>query len=56
MIKKAPKKVRKAGTYYRTKAQKKHEDFSVRGESQRGYDRSAMDAKPIEYSTNGDKI
>jgi len=56
MIYKHPKKPVNSGTYHRTKAQKKRENPTVLGDSERSYAKSEFDAPPIEYNNTGSRI
>ena len=55
-ILKRPKKPEKTGTYNRTEAQRKPEDWSERGDLERGYARSKMNSGTIVYPKAGTKI
>lgn len=55
-ILKKPKKPKDMGTYNRTDAQRKPEDWSERGDLERGYARSSMNAEPIQYPDTGNKL
>ena len=55
MIQQNPKP-KKMGTYNRTEAQKKREDFTERGDLTRGYAKSKMDSGQITYPNTGQKI
>lgn len=54
-ILKRPKKPENTGTYNRTAAQRKPEDWSERGDLERGYARSKMDSGTINYPNTGNK-
>ena len=56
MIYKTPKKPENTGTYNRTAAQRKREDWGDKSDLERGYARSKMNSGPIIYPEGSDKI
>lgn len=56
MIQQNPEKPADTDNYHRTKSQKKREYWGDRGDSKRGYERSAIDADEIIYPEGSKKI